>query len=395
MPICDVGTRVVEFVRQRLQVEGQWCEPGERGFTWWAGPLAQCVWAEPPYEDNGVTLSRVHVRTDLLRGVPDGETIVACAAVMHRAALSGLVRIDEDRGGNLLFASSAYVCDQMEASLGLVVALAAALQTAEAHCLMADLAQATGGEPRESAPPNEETRRHPDEMLSIIENLVAPHGVGPSVYTGPEFTRAAEWLEQQGIFANADETGLTAEYPFGEQTSLLTLKTGEPHPVLGNGLSIQLTLPLMPGEEESLDGVQTALAMNAREVTEHTDSHFTGSWCADPRGLAYRSFFPNLLGGGPGWVTNVVLAMTRRAKWAADVFGRAFDPHAASATRNELWEELADLGDAEFQAFLSNMPLGEDREKAIIVLTAMRDALREQRSTDSATQSSGTAKSAE
>ena len=81
----DVGTRVIDFVHQYLQIDEEWTARGERGFVWWAGPLAQSVWAEPPDEDRGVVLSSVHVRTDLLRGATAG----GLAAVMEVAAQGG------------------------------------------------------------------------------------------------------------------------------------------------------------------------------------------------------------------------------------------------------------------------------------------------------------------
>jgi hypothetical protein len=129
MPVSDVGKRVVEFIRQRLQVDPEWYHPRDRGFSWWPGALAQHVWAEPPYEDDGITLARIHVRADVLRRVPDGDALGALAPVMEAADLSGLVWSGED--GAIQFASSFYVYEQVEGGLGLVVALAAALQAAE------------------------------------------------------------------------------------------------------------------------------------------------------------------------------------------------------------------------------------------------------------------------
>jgi hypothetical protein len=207
MPIRDVGTRVVEFVHRQLQVDAEWCVSGPRGFTWWAGPLAQHVWADPLYEDDGIILSRVHVRTDVVRGVPD-EAVAALSPVMRAATMSGLVRTDEE-GGAFQLASSFFVHDQVEGGLRRVVALSAALQACEAHRLGADLARATGGRAAESAGPDGHVRRQPDDMLNVVEAVIAPQGAGPSATTGPEFAEAANWLGEQGFFANGGETGLT------------------------------------------------------------------------------------------------------------------------------------------------------------------------------------------
>jgi hypothetical protein len=97
----------------------------------------------------------------------------------------------------------------VEGGLRRVVALSAALQACEAHRLGADLARATGGRAAESAGPDGHVRRQPDDMLNVVEAVIAPQGAGPSATTGPEFAEAANWLGEQGFFANGGETGLT------------------------------------------------------------------------------------------------------------------------------------------------------------------------------------------
>jgi hypothetical protein len=289
---------------------------------------------------------------------------------MQAADLSGLVWSGED--GAIQFASNFYVHEQMEASLGLVVALAAALQAAEAHALVAGLAAAVGGVPAASAPPGRAARRRPDEMLDVIDNLVAPRGMGPSVYPGPGFVQAVKWLEEQGFFSNGDETGFTAEFPFGGMTSLLTMRTGEAHPLLGNGLGIRLVLPLMPGESESAETVRVALKLNSAEVSEHTDTHFARSWCPGARGLAHHSFLPNLLGGGSGQVMNFTFTTARRSRWAAGVFEQEFTSGTPPAM-----ERVLALDDAEFQALIDNLPPGAGRERMVQLMTLLRDARRQ------------------
>jgi len=355
MSKSDVGVRLVRYVHRLLQIDAEWTEPRERGFTWWPSTFAQKVWAEPPYEDRGITLARVHVQTDLLRNVPEALA-PALASYMRTTALSGFVR-DNETPGVLRLASSFYVHEQIEEALGRLVGLTAALQAATAYRLTADLARITGSEPAVSGPPGRSLRALPDDMVRVVEDQIVPAGGRPPVYAGPEFEQSAEWLEQQGFFTNADQQGLTSELPFGEITSLLTLKADDPHPELGNGLTGRLVLPVLPGEAASARAIKAALDLNSREVSDHTDTHFAGSWCPTERGLAFHLFVPNIV-CGPGWVMNFTLAVARRAMWAARVFDQAFEPQWQSAM-----EHVAALDDETFRALLDSIPPGKDREK--------------------------------
>jgi hypothetical protein len=93
----NVGARVLKDVYQLLMIDAEWSKRRKRGFTWWPGQFARRVWAEPPYEDDGLFLSRIHVPTDLLRDVPD-SAMVALASIMRTADLRALVWHPKDPG---------------------------------------------------------------------------------------------------------------------------------------------------------------------------------------------------------------------------------------------------------------------------------------------------------
>lgn len=89
--------------------------------------------------------------------------------------------------------------------------------------------------------------------------------------------------------------------------------------------------------------------------------------------LEFMFFLPNLA-GGPGWVTNFTMAMAVRARWAAARFGDT--TAAGGATTATVLAELAGMDDASFRAVLDALPPGEDRERAIQALAAVRAAMR-------------------
>jgi len=344
---------VVEAVRRQLQVDAEWLAPVDRGFHWWPAAFKQTVWAEPPFRDDGFVLSRVHVQTDFVRGVPI-EAAAGFLPVMELASMSGLVRsagsADEWR-----LASSFYVHADVEESLIPVISMAAILQAVEVHEL-AEAAAATGGRPPAPDGPGGERRSDPDELLDLVRAAVAPAGEGPSVYPGPEFAAVAEWLNDEGYCANGDERSLTVEYPFGDRTSLLRLLTDQPHPVLGNGLCVVVALRVTPWDESAPGSTATVLGLNERELVDSTDTHFMGSWFPASSGPAYRAFLPNVL-GKPGWVPNLVKALTARAAWAAGVYGVSFVPTGASEVGR-----LMGLSDTELDALIAAQPPGDFRD---------------------------------
>ena len=65
--IDDLGLSTVGRLYGHLQVDEEWTERRERGFRRWPSPQAQEIWSEPAFDDRGITVWRVHVRTELFR----------------------------------------------------------------------------------------------------------------------------------------------------------------------------------------------------------------------------------------------------------------------------------------------------------------------------------------
>jgi hypothetical protein len=69
----DVGVRIVVEIGRSFTLDADWSAPTERGFTWWGKDLAQHVWAEPGFDDDGFEIFRLHAQTELLRGFDPNE----------------------------------------------------------------------------------------------------------------------------------------------------------------------------------------------------------------------------------------------------------------------------------------------------------------------------------
>ena len=72
----DLGQEVIDFMFEQLQIDEKWSIREERGFKWWAGPLAQSVTVE---EGNAQLVSLV---------VNDGAEMLI-SAFKSRRSISG------------------------------------------------------------------------------------------------------------------------------------------------------------------------------------------------------------------------------------------------------------------------------------------------------------------
>jgi hypothetical protein len=150
------------------------------------------------------------------------------------------------------------------------------------------------------------------------------------VWKPMQFIRATSLLNKSGIFANGDERGLTAEFPWdlgeisvgtgtlvpGERrrTSLLQIHCEE-HPSLGKGLFCRLDLPLNLSDD---DAFSLAIRLNRMESTVADWPPLLGAWTSRPNSgrPTFVSFWPNIFARVIG-VEMIAIWMQARAGGAA------------------------------------------------------------------------------
>jgi len=318
---ADLGLDTVAFLRERYQVEDQWIELRERGFRWWPAELEQEVWAEPAWDDDGIVVWRVHVRTDLLCDVdPAGRAVEWVATVARSMGSLSAPILDGQDAPRVRLASSVYVHEQNLCWTQPLLAWVGLLQLAEAR-LWAAIAEETGvARARWSAHPVTGPRREPDELTGLVEKLVLPRGRGPSPYAGSDMEACLRFARQPPVvLATGGPEGVTAELPFGPRTSLLQLRADARHPLLGSGLLVLLTLPV-----SARDGAQ-AVGLNSRELQAGVRTKLMGSWVPDETGLSFAAFYPSAV-RREGIAVNLFLGMAQRALWAAESVRAASRP---------------------------------------------------------------------
>jgi hypothetical protein len=276
--------------------------------------------ADPSFEDRGEVLSRVHVRTEVLTGVQqNARTAGAFEMTAPYATVTGQVI---DGTGKLLLASSAYVHEGTFNNWATTLTMAARIQLATALIDSELVAPLYKAELAVSPHPTLGFRSEPHRGIDYIKEVIAPAGVGRSAFIGPGFEEAKRMAGSQlSVLTTADETGLTAEFPFGEQTALFQMLTEAPNPRMGNGLLMTLKLPVNISRPEC---ASLAVDLNLREQSEFTRAPFLGSWCVSPgdESLAFVSFLPNAADSSNAAILNFFYYAAARSQWALEsVFG--------------------------------------------------------------------------
>jgi hypothetical protein len=221
-----------------------------------------------------------------------------------------------ERGETLCLAASAWVHTENAEWVTPLLAWVGMLQATEARGWAAVAAEHGVVPIATSSHPESGLRTHPDEMLRGVGELVVPAGAQPSPWVGDEMELALELVKQlPTVLATGGPEGLTAEFPFLGDTSLLRVLPDAEHPLMGTGLLVLLTVPV--------DGVgmSDALDVGGYELLEVVRAPFLGSWRPDEHGLTWAAFYPNAV-FQEGLARNVVLGTAVRAKWVAEsVYG--------------------------------------------------------------------------
>jgi hypothetical protein len=373
--MCDIGLQVTKALFRTLAVDRQWSHPIERGFRWWAGPLAQQVWAEPCFEAEGQHIARIHIRTDFLANIPaTPQALGQLGLLMRFAGFSGLL-YHPDQPGRYQLASSLYVNEPSREWWTHVTSLVASCQVAEAHVMAEESARLLGGRPDYTNHPSAGPRQ---TLAPVTETLraVAAEGGRPSLYRGEDMLAALDMLAGSTYQATGGEDRLVVEFPFGTQTSLLVADGTEANPRVGNGLLMRLTLPLGAVATDDPTGTQAALGLNRRELTGPSHAHFLGSWCPTEQGLTFVSFFPNAMAAfRPGCVGALVQGAMDRACWAAEAFGQSFDPEQAQVGQAAMLERLRGTSEEDLRQIAAHLPSGQDPQEFLQVALDMKRSI--------------------
>lgn len=314
--MADIGENVVQGIFEQLKIDDMWSRPIRRGFEWWGHRLRQRIWATPGFEDNGIEIFRIFIVTDTVRDISAPNTAVEGALGPLGSMAIGSAIVFTPNNHTLKLWSSATVHENVAGWMTRLLSSYAIIQLIEAEARAEQLAKLTSGNIDMSPHPSSGERSEPDEMLSVMDTVFRPMGQRPSPWNGnQEINQIREILNSNNCFSMGDENGLTAEFPFGDATSMLRIITDEPHPAIGSGVGLFLHIPLWGTVSEASS---IANALNRAEADRQTVGHLLGSWCSKTIGErslpAFAFFIPTAL-HQPGLLMNLAFSMFGRAHW--------------------------------------------------------------------------------
>jgi hypothetical protein len=304
MPVVE---DVLTFLTQRMQIDADWADQHETSFAWWPSTLAQRVWVAAPRDFQGTALRTLHIETDLLSDIPITESTWARLAAVNRyASLSAYVANTTAR--TITLHASVSLTEDNYLLARQVALHAMALQVADAHAEVAELANAFGARATASQPPGRGPRPAPDEMIGITE-VYQQRGEGDSPFTAEELSQLVHLDPRPWVLAANELNRVDADVEFApDLPARLEIDASERHPSLGSGLYTRLVLPVDPDPA-------IAQKLNANECVE-PDAHQLGAWCVDEeRGLMFTGFMP-AAAYTPGLSRALVYHMSARNDWA-------------------------------------------------------------------------------
>jgi hypothetical protein len=315
-----LGEEIVKEVHDLLRIDDTYLLDVPDGFVYWAGDLATQVTTDMGLFRQGQSSYKLTATTDLLKGRGHWRDLaLALEHEMDDCSFSGPV-FDPVEDVFKLYCA-VYVTNDQAHWLRRTFAAAVALQIAEAHDMAASFVQRFHATPATSGHPQNGLRAHADDTLTHAYGLFHPSGDAPSRWIGCETWERAGWVMEREAhnFHTDRQTSLNADFDWTateDGFQHLEVRTDEPHPKLGNGLHITLTVPMRLNPEAI---GHLVLDLNSYERAEYKRCHTLGSWCEHDGRLAHRLFFPNALFDND-LLEEACVTMATRAIWVDEWF---------------------------------------------------------------------------
>jgi hypothetical protein len=315
--VNDVGLNVVHGIFKLLEIDDKWSRWNGRGFEWWGYNLRQRVWATADFDDDSFSLYRIYAVSDAVCDVQKSQAEVDRILSSFGMMAIGASWVFDPSTKTVKLWTAMTAHDQTAEWVTRTLGGFAILQAIEAVDRAEVIAKMVGGKVDNSTHPISGSRTEIDDMYGVLDDVFRPKGQLPSPWNGSEeLNEIRETLNQGNCLSMGDENGLSAEFPFGDETSLLKVLTEESNPWIGSGVGIFLQLPIWTSENEAS---LVAGAFNRAEADDKCLSYFTGSWCSKQVGeeymVAFATFIPAVF-HQPLLLTNFVFSATRRAAWA-------------------------------------------------------------------------------
>ena len=313
----EVAIQILSRIAEVWQAEAdriRWVAPDSTefpGFDWWPGDFCVRVRAAPAPEGAEFNGSKVSVRTDFLRDVAiDTELFESMTANLSFSFTSTYSWVyppqslwtqfrSSGASPTLWFSSSAYIDAENRGWMTELIASTSIIQPINAQTQAKTMAKLLGSGVPDTTKRYSSSAGGLDEILEVVAQVYAPLGQQTSRFANTaEFEDFASNYGQSDLcFGFGDQTGMSLETPFGNDSALIRFSTDAEHPQLGHGLLITLELPYV---DEKLFIAREAADLNLMESLQWTGFPQLGCWHTAEtlkvqEGLAFTLFMPNAL----------------------------------------------------------------------------------------------------
>lgn len=312
----DPGLQALRSIYEEMHIDAEWSVVEERRFRWWLKGHAQEVTASDAIESHDMRVYTLTASTPVLTDVALNEHTVKAIGGLN-AQLTTLSAFTLDQDGIVRLVTRMTTHADLGSWMPRHFALAAAMQAADAELIASGLGELLAGTPAESAHPDSGPRPEYDDLINVIDGLIVPHGQQPSLWKGESIAEAHDLLTSISLGSEADAEGVSAEFSYTDQPSILVMDSTLRHPRIGAGLHVVLTLPSLPFSDGPYE---TAAVLNLLECSAPPTTDLQGGWCVvpDDKGdtVAFNAFIPNVF-RQPGLAANLALWMRGKADFAA------------------------------------------------------------------------------
>lgn len=309
--MIDPGLDAIAFAKQSLQVDSEWTDEHERGFTWWGGALALSMWADPVRAIDGTNVARVHVRQDVLRDVAPVARHASLLGALSTGLALAAPLVDGDEPARLRLGMALDVFPGGAEWLIPHAAFAAALAASQAHAMAERLAEVMQATIDRTSHPRSGARARGDEMLFLLEHLVRPRGEEPSPWSLADAAAALDAaLGPLGVQARRDGASTWASLPGARGEAVIVVTPAATRVGFGSGALVRAVSPAATRSAS----IQEALALTRTEFESATPAPLLGGWYPDGARLAHEVFLPSSC-HDEGVLEGVILGAAMRLRW--------------------------------------------------------------------------------
>ncbi len=277
-----------------IENDGHVISRNDRTLDWWSGPLRQRITASKPYESNDISVTSIHIQTDLFRGPPPSEEIAKeLIDLSHTGDVSAIFY--DEKTGLYKLGTRLTLHEENYDWMNFFIIRTAFLQNSTALRMVFSFDAPKGLSVAESASPKGLNKDKYGGNLKEFTQAIRKAGASSaSPWEGKELAFIKDILGDKASF----ETGidemkqLCATVKSSGITFKVLADADTKHPFWGHGLTIMI---MCPDKKENSISPTRILTLNKDHCQPTEPRNATGFWLFAGGELAHFLFLPNAL----------------------------------------------------------------------------------------------------